>query len=426
MEDILDLIYQEIEKKYKTINLIASENYVSKNILIALGSELTHKYCEGYPGRRFYAGCENYDKIENITIDLAKKLFNVEYCNVQPHSGTQANMAVYFSLLNIGDKILSLGMDCGGHISHGFFRSFSGNLYKNCYYQVDKKTECVDLNIVEDITKKEHPQLIICGASSYSQDWDYKGFREIADKYNCILMCDMAHTAGIIAKNRLNNPLKYCHIVTSTTQKTLRGPRGGMILMNKDFESNIVEKYKNNKKIEMMSNIINRNLFPGIQGGPHMNNIAAKGICFQEVLNDDFAIYIDDILKNANKLCSLFIKNGYRVVSNGTKNHLFVLDLSDKNILGIDAEKVLEKVGIFVNRETIPFDNKTFQTCNGIRIGVPAITTLGFKENDMDDIFFLIDKTLKNINNETILNNIKNEVFLKTNSIIKSKNNKNI
>ena len=240
MINLFDIINNEKNRQKSIINLIASENYVSEDILKVLGSELTNKYCEGYPGKRFYSGCENYDKIENITVELAKNLFNVEYCNVQPYSGTQANMAVYFSLLNIGDKILSLGMDCGGHLSHGFIRSFSGNLYQNCYYQVDKKTECVDLNIVEEITKKERPQLIICGASSYSQDWDYKGFREIADKYNCILMCDMAHTAGIIAKNRLNNPFKYCHIVTSTTQKTLRGPRGGIILMGKDFESNLV------------------------------------------------------------------------------------------------------------------------------------------------------------------------------------------
>ena len=398
MDNIIDIINDEIKRQKSVINLIASENYVSDDILKVLGSELTNKYCEGYPGKRFYSGCENCDKIENTTIELAKKLFNVEYCNVQPYSGTQANMAVYFSLLNIGDKILSLGMDCGGHLSHGFIRSFSGNLYKNCYYQVNPKTECVDLNILEDITKKEHPQLIICGASSYSQDWDYKGFREIADKYNCILMCDMAHTAGIIAKNRLNNPLKYCHIVTSTTQKTLRGPRGGIILMGKDFESNTIQKYKNNEKNLMMSTIIDRNVFPGIQRGPHMNTIAAKGICFQEAMNKDFDIYINNILNNSNKLCSLFINNGYRVVSNGTKNHLFVVDLASKNILGIDAERALEKVGIMVNRETVPFDNKNFNNCNGIRIGVPAITTLGFKEEDMNTIFYLIDKTLKNIN----------------------------
>ena len=397
-DSILDIINDEKIKQKSVINLIASENYVSKDVLKALGSELTNKYCEGYIKKRYYSGCENYDKIEDITISLAKKLFNVEYCNVQPYSGTQANMAVFFSVLNIGDKILSLGMDCGGHLSHGFISSFSGKLYKNCYYKVNPKTECVDLNIVEDITKKEHPQLIICGASSYSQDWDYKGFREISDRYNCILMCDMAHTAGIIAKNRLNNPFKYCHIVTSTTQKTLRGPRGGIILMGKDFESNIVQKYKNNEKNLMMSTIIDRNVFPGIQGGPHMNTIAAKGICFQEAMNKDFDIYINNILNNSNKLCSLFINNGYRVVSNGTKNHLFVVDLASKNILGIDAERALEKVGIMVNRETVPFDNKNFNNCNGIRIGVQAITTLGFKEDDMDTIFYLIDKTLKNIN----------------------------
>jgi len=395
---ILDIIEDEKIKQKSVINLIASENYVSKDVLKALGSELTNKYCEGYIKKRYYSGCENYDKIEDITISLAKKLFNVEYCNVQPYSGTQANMAVFFSVLNIGDKILSLGMDCGGHLSHGFISSFSGKLYKNCYYKVNPKTECVDLNIVENITKKEHPQLIICGASSYSQDWDYKGFREISDRYNCILMCDMAHTAGIIAKNRLNNPFKYCHIVTSTTQKTLRGPRGGIILMEKDFESNIVQKYKNNEKNLMMSTIIDRNVFPGIQGGPHMNTIAAKGICFQEAMNKDFDIYINNILNNSNKLCSLFINNGYRVVSNGTKNHLFVVDLASKNILGIDAERALEKVGIMVNRETVPFDNKNFNNCNGIRIGVQAITTLGYKEDDMDTIFYLIDKTLKNIN----------------------------
>ena len=421
MEEILDIIEQERKNKYKSINLIASENYVSENILKALGSELTNKYCEGYPGKRFYAGCQNHDKIENITINLAKKIFfNCEYVNVQPHSGTQANMAVYFSLLNPGDKILSLGLDCGGHLSHGFIRSFSGTFYKNCFYKLNKKTECVDLNLVEEITKKEHPDIIICGASSYSQDWDYKCFREIADKYNSILMCDMAHTAGIIAMNKLNNPFNYCHIITSTTQKTLRGPRGGLIFLPKDFQSNKIKKYKSDPDDIKISKYINSSIIPGIQGGPHMNTIAAKGICFNEILSDNFKIYIDNVLKNSKKLCSLFINNGYRVVSNGTVNHLFTVDLTDKNILGIDAEKNLESVGIYVNRETIPFDNKTFQTCFGIRIGVPAITALGFNETDMDDIFYFIDKTLKNINNSKILNDIKNEVIIKMSNLNKN------
>ena len=418
MYNISDLIQQEKFRQRSVINLIASENYVSDNILKALGSELTNKYAEGYPGRRYYAGCEYIDKIENTTIDIAKKIFNVEYVNVQPYSGSIANMCVYSSFLNIEDKILSLGIDCGGHLSHGLKTNFSGNLYKNCYYKVDKKTECVDLNIVEDVVKKEKPELIICGASSYSQDWDYKNFREIADRYDCILMCDMAHTAGIIAKNRLNNPFKYCHIITSTTQKTLRGPRGGMILLPKDFDNVLVKKYRNTDKKEKLSTILNRNVFPYTQGGPHINNIAAKGICFQEVLEDNFDIYIDDVLKNAKVLCDLFIKNGYRVVSNGTKNHLFVVDLSNKNILGIDAEKALERVGIICNRETIPYDNKNFNDCYGIRLGVQAITTLGFKEKDMIDIFYFIDKVLKNINDNDILLEIKNEVKLKLNKIL--------
>ena len=421
MYDILKLINSEKLYQKSVINLIASENYVSDNILKALGSELTNKYAEGYTGKRYYTGCEYVDKIENTTIDLVKKIYNVEYANVQPYSGSIANMAVYSTFLNIGDKILSLGLDCGGHISHGLSINFSGDLYQNCYYKVNKRTECVDLNIVEDITKKEKPDLIICGASSYSQDWDYKNFREIADKYKCILMCDMAHTAGIIAKKKLNDPTKYCHIITSTTQKTLRGPRGGMILLPVDFYNNELKKYKNTDKVEKISTILNKKVFPYLQGGPHMNIIAAKGICFQEVINNNFDIYISDVLKNANTLCNLFIKNGYRVVSNSTKNHLFVVDLYDKGILGYDIEKKLESVGILCNRETIPFDEKNFNNCYGIRFGTPAITTAGFKEKDMYDIFYFIDTVIKNMNNSTTLSKIKNEIS----NFIKNKNNKN-
>lgn len=393
-EKIFDIIKKEEAKQKEYINLIASENYVSEDILKALGSVLTNKYAEGYSGRRYYSGCEFVDAIEDIAIKRARELFDIDYVNVQPYSGTQANMAVYSSLLSPGDKILSLDLSCGGHISHGSKVSFVGKIYNCIYYSLDKITERIDMNTVREIAKKEKPKLIICGASAYSRDFDYKHFREIAEECGAFLMADIAHTAGIISAGRLNNPFEYCHVVTATTQKTLRGPRGGLILMKKDFENTHGLRDKEGK-IKLMSEIIDSNIFPGIQGGPHMNTIAAKAICFKEAQSEDYKAYIDQVLKNAKKLAVLFQENGYHVVSGGTDNHMMLIDLQDKGITGEECQNILEENKILVNKNLIPFDKRSAKVTSGIRIGTAAITSRGYKEKDCEELFTKIDRIIK-------------------------------
>ena len=393
-KEIFDIIKIEEAKQKEYINLIASENYVSEDVLKALGSVLTNKYAEGYSGRRYYSGCEYVDAIEDIAIKRARELFDVDYVNVQPYSGTQANIAVYFSLLSPGDKILSFDLSCGGHISHGSKVSFVGKVYDCIYYSLDKITERIDMNTVHEIAKKEKPKLIICGASAYSRDFDYKHFREIADECGAFLMADIAHTAGIIAAGRLNNPFEYCHVVTATTQKTLRGPRGGLILMKKDFENTHGLRNKEGKT-KLMSEIIDSNIFPGIQGGPHMNTIAAKAICFKEAQSEDYKTYIDQVLKNAKKMAMLFQENGYHVVSGGTDNHMMLIDLQNKGITGEECQNILEENKILVNKNLIPFDKRSAKITSGIRIGTAAITSRGYKEEDCEELFTQIDRIIK-------------------------------
>lgn len=408
---ILELISKETERQLYGIELIASENYVSQDVLSAVGSILTNKYAEGYPCHRFYGGCVYVDEIEDLAISRAKRLFDVDYVNVQPHSGSQANIATLAAFLSPGDKILSLGLKSGGHLTHGSPVSISGKLYSICNYGVDKNTSIIDMHDVEKIADKFQPNLIICGASAYSQDFDYEYFRKIADQHKAILMCDMSHTAGIIAcKQFLNNPFDYCHVVTTTTHKTLRGPRGGMILMKHDFENFKGEKNKKGN-IEMMSELINSSVFPGQQGGPMMHIIAGKAVCFSEALHTSFHRYISQVLKNSKLLAELFIENGYDIVSGGTKNHLMIVDLRNKNITGKEAEVVLGKAGITVNKNIIPFDAYSTNITSGIRIGTPAITTRGFREEDIKTVFWFIDQALKHKDDDMYLKSLRQEVF---------------
>ena len=411
-KEIFDIIAKEKERQINGLELIASENYVSQEVLSAVGSVLTNKYAEGYPHHRFYGGCEFVDEIEELAIQRAKELFNVEYVNVQPHSGSQANAAALSAFLNPGDRILSLDLQFGGHLTHGSPASFSGKLYKIFHYGVDRDTETINMHEVEKIAEEVKPNLIICGASAYSQDFDYKSFRDIADKHDAFLMCDIAHTAGIIAcKKFLNDPFEYCHVVTTTTHKTLRGPRGGMILMKKDFKN---KKGIKNKlgEIKKMSKIIDSSVFPGQQGGPLMHIIAGKAICFYEALQNNFTIYIEQVLKNAKLLVKLFKENGYKIVSEDTKNHLMLIDLRNKNITGKEAEEVLYKAGITVNKNMIPFDEQKPNITSGIRLGTPAITTRGFKEKEIEKVFEFINEALKNKDNDVLLKKIKQEIFL--------------
>lgn len=393
MEQVFDIIDKEFIRQSHGLELIASENYVSKNVMRAVGSILTNKYAEGYPAHRYYGGCEFVDAIENLAIERAKKLFNVHYVNVQPHSGSQANASVLTGFLKPGDKILGMSIACGGHLTHGTPVSFSGKLFQAYAYGVSKETERIDFDEVSRIAHEIKPKVIICGASAYSRDIDYKKFREIADEVGALLMADIAHPAGLIACGLLSDPFDYCHIVTTTTHKTLRGPRGGMIMMRNDFENpfGIVDKKGN---LKMASAIIDSSVFPGNQGGPLMHVIAGKAVAFGEDLTDDYKKYVEQISKNARHMAALFDANGYRVVSGGTDNHLMLIDLHNKNITGREAEVALDKVGIAVNKNMIPFDDRSAFTTSGIRIGTPAITTRGFKEDDCTKVFEFIDEAL--------------------------------
>ena len=406
---IFDLIAKEDKRQRNGIELIASENFVSDQVMQAMGSCLTNKYAEGFPRNRYYGGCEVVDEVEQLAIDRAKELFGVEYANVQPHSGSQANAAVMLACLNPGDKILGFNLSHGGHLTHGSPVNFSGKLYKTSFYNVEEATGKVDYDKLEDIATLEKPQLIICGASAYSQDWDYARFREIANKVGALLMADIAHPAGLIAAKLLNNPASFCHILTTTTHKTLRGPRGGMIMMGKDFDNPWgLKTTKGN--IKMMSGILNSGVFPGSQGGPLEHVIAAKAIAFGEALKPEFKAYGEQVIKNAKLMANEFIKKGYKIISGGTENHCMLIDLRNKNITGKDAENALVKADITANKNMVPFDTQSPFITSGIRLGTPAITTRGVKENVIPVIVDLIDKVIVNYEDEKVLSEVKNEV----------------
>jgi len=408
---IFDLIKDEEDRQRFGIELIASENFVSEQVLKAMGSVLTNKYAEGYPGKRYYGGCEVVDQTEQIAIDRACALYGAEYANVQPHSGAQANMAVFLACLKPGDTFMGMDLSHGGHLSHGSPVNFSGILYNPVAYKVSEDSGLVDYDNMEEVALIEKPKLIVAGASAYSRDWDYKRMREIADKVGALLMCDMAHPAGLIAKGFLNDPLPYCHIVTTTTHKTLRGPRGGMILMGKDFE-NPWGLATPKGEIKMMSTILNSAVFPGIQGGPLEHIIAAKAVAFGEALTDEYLEYIKQVKKNANVLAQAFVDKGYHVISGGTDNHLMLIDLRSKypNITGKLVENTLVKADITVNKNMVPFDSRSpFQT-SGLRVGTPAITTRGLKEEHMAPIVDLIDEVLSDIENEKVIESVKERV----------------
>ena len=409
-KEIVDVLNLEIARQSDYLELIASENFVSPAVLEAAGSVLTNKYAEGYPGKRYYGGCEYVDIAENIARDRLKEIFGAEYVNVQPHSGSQANMAVFMSLLKPGDTFLGLDLAHGGHLTHGSFVNFSGKLYKAAGYQLDKETEELDYNIIEDLAKKEKPKMIITGASAYSRDWDYSKFREIADKVGAFLMCDMAHPAGLIAKGLLNSPIEYCDVVTSTTHKTLRGPRGGIILVGKDTENRLGIKTPKGDRTKMMSEIYDSTVMPGIQGGPLMHIIMAKAVAFGEILQDSFKDYAQQVIKNANVLANTLMAKDYRIVSGGTSNHLMLVNLTNKGLSGKKAEIALEKAGITVNKNMVPFDTKSPFVTSGIRVGAAAATTRGMKEPEMEKIADLIDSAIKNFENDDKLAQIKPEV----------------
>jgi glycine hydroxymethyltransferase len=402
---VFDLIEKELERQRHGIELIASENFTSPDVMKAMGTVLTNKYAEGYPGRRYYGGCEIVDQVEQLAIDRLKQIFNCEYANVQPHSGAQANAALMLSILAPGDTILGLDLSMGGHLTHGSPVNFSGKLYRPVAYGVSREDGLVDYAMMESVAKKEKPKLIICGASAYSRDWDYKRIRAIADEIGAFVMCDMAHPAGLIAKGLLNSPFDYCHFVTSTTHKTLRGPRGGIILIKKDFDNPFgLKDVKGN--IRPMSNLIDMAVFPGTQGGPLEHVIAAKAVSFGEILSDDFTVYAKQIIANAQAMNKAFLGKGYNIVSGGTDNHLLLIDLRNKGISGKKGEIALGKAGITVNKNMVPFDDKSAFITSGIRVGVPAITTRGMKESHMATVVELIDKALVNAENEDVLKGI--------------------
>ena len=406
---IFDLINEEKTRQIDGIELIASENFTSDNVMKATGSVLTNKYAEGYPGKRYYGGCEVVDKIESLAIERAKELFGACWANVQPHSGSQANSAVFFACLNAGDKILGFDLSHGGHLTHGSSVNFSGKLYNPVFYGVDKETGVLNYDKIQEIATKEKPKLIIAGASAYSRDIDYKRFRLIADSVDAILLGDISHPSGLIAKGILNDPIPHCHIVTTTTHKTLRGPRGGLILMGEDFENPFGVKFKSGK-LKKMSSLLDLAIFPGNQGGPLEHVIAAKAIAFKEALQDDFMHYILKVKKNANVMADEFIKRGYNIISNGTDNHMMLIDLRNKNIDGKTAEYALGLADITVNKNMVPFDDKSPFITSGIRVGTAAITTRGLVENDMLRIVNFIDQAIMNFDDETKLKDICNEV----------------
>ena len=406
---IFDLIQKELDRQRNGIELIASENFTSLQVMEAMGTSLTNKYAEGYPGRRYYGGCEIVDQIEQLAIDRVKEIFSCEYANVQPHSGAQANAALMMAVLQAGDKILGLDLSMGGHLTHGSPVNFSGKLYKPSFYTVKKDTGLIDYEMLEEKARTEKPKLIICGASAYSRDIDYARIRKVADEVGAFVLCDMAHPAGLIAKGLLSSPFEHCHFVTSTTHKTLRGPRGGIILMKKDFENPFgLKDPKGN--IRMMSHLLDMAVFPGTQGGPLEHVIAAKAVAFGEILTDEYTVYIKQVQRNAQAMAKAFMEKNYEIISGGTDNHLMLIDLRNKNITGKKAQETLDRAHITLNKNAVPYDDKSPFVTSGIRVGVPAVTSRGMKEADMQVIVDLIDRVITNIDDETVINEVKESV----------------
>jgi glycine hydroxymethyltransferase len=406
---IFDLINKELHRQREGIELIASENFTSAQVMEAMGSCFTNKYAEGLPGKRYYGGCQFVDEAETLAIERLKQLFGAAWANVQPHSGAQANAAVMLAVLKPGDKILGFNLSHGGHLTHGSPVNFSGKLYVPSFYGVEKETGTIDMNKVRETALAEKPKLIICGASAYSREWEYEKFRSIADEVGALLMADMAHPAGLIAAGLLKNPLQYCHIVTSTTHKTLRGPRGGVILLGKDFENPWGEKTPKGE-VKMMSALLDGAVFPGTQGGPLEHVIAAKAIAFGEALTPEFKAYQQQVIKNAQALAAALVAKGYGIISGGTDNHLMLIDLHSKNVSGKQAENALVKADITCNKNMVPFDDKSPFVTSGIRLGTPAATTRGMKEKDMGQIAVWIERIVTDIENESVILKVKGEV----------------
>jgi glycine hydroxymethyltransferase len=406
---VFDLIQKEMDRQRKGLELIASENFTSPQVMQAMGSVLTNKYAEGYPGKRYYGGCEIIDEVEQLAIDRLKELFGAEFANVQPHSGAQANAAVFLAVLKPGDPILGFDLSHGGHLSHGSPVNYSGMVYQANFYGVDKETGIIDMDAVETKALEARPKLIICGASAYSRDWDYKRFREIADKVGALLLADIAHPAGLIARGLLEDPLPYCHIITSTTHKTLRGPRGGIIMMGRDFDNPWGRTTKKGQAIKM-SAILNSGVFPGMQGGPLEHIISAKAVAFHEALQPGFKEYGRQVIRNARAMAQAFVDKGYKVISGGTDNHLMLIDLRSKGVTGKEAENALVAANITVNKNMVPFDTQTPFVTSGIRLGTAAVTTRGLKEDDCRKAVDWIDAIIDDIQNEELIRETKKQV----------------
>jgi glycine hydroxymethyltransferase len=406
---IFDLIEEEKQRQLHGIELIASENFVSDEVMQAMGSVLTNKYAEGLPGKRYYGGCEVVDKVEQLAIDRLCELFGATWANVQPHSGAQANAAVFLACLQPGDKILGFDLSHGGHLTHGSPVNFSGKLYKPFFYGVNQETGQVDYDVLEEVARREKPKMIICGASAYSRDWDYARIRKVADEVGAIVLADISHPAGLIAAGLLSDPLDHCHIITTTTHKTLRGPRGGVIMMRNNFDNPFGLKW-NNGNPKSMAALLDAAVFPGIQGGPLEHVIAAKAVAFGEALTDNYKTYMAQVQKNAAVMADEFTKRGYKIISGGTDNHSMLIDLRSKGVTGKDAENTLVRADITVNKNMVPFDTESPFVTSGIRIGTPAITSRGVKENEIAAIVGLIDQVLTNINDESVIDSIRKEV----------------
>jgi glycine hydroxymethyltransferase len=411
MDTVFNIINKELNRQRRGIELIASENFTSMAVIQAVGSCLTNKYAEGYPGKRYYGGCEHVDEVEVLAQERIKKLFGCEYANVQPHSGSQANGSIFLSFLNPGDAMLGFDLDQGGHLSHGSWVNYSGKVYRSHFYHLDQETGRVNMKEVEQKAHEIKPKLIICGASSYSRDWDYAEFRRISDEVGALLLADIAHPAGLIAKGLLNDPVPHCHLITSTTHKTLRGPRGGIVLAGKNIGNPLGIRTPKGK-LKRLGTLVDSGVFPGMQGGPLMHVIAGKAIAFGEALKDDFTYYVQQVQKNARTMASEFQALGYDIVSGGTDNHLMLLDLSEKGITGIEAEKALEDADITVNKNMVPNDRQSPKITSGIRIGTPAITTRGYEEEECRQVAHWIHEVLMNKNDEKRIKQIRSEVNL--------------
>ena len=406
---VFEIINKELQRQRHGLELIASENFTSLQVMQACGSVMTNKYAEGYPGKRYYAGCEIVDQTEQLAIDRIKEIFNCGYANVQPHSGAQANAAVALAILKPGDRILGLDLSMGGHLTHGSPVNYSGKLYEAHFYGVIKETGLVDYDMLEQKAREFKPKLIMCGASAYSRDWDYARIRKVADEIGAFVQCDMAHPAGLIAKGLLASPFEHCHIVTSTTHKTLRGPRGGIILMKEDFDNPFgLKDVKGN--IRPMSNLLDMAVFPGIQGGPLEHIIAGKAIAFGEILTDEFTAYAKQVVNNAQAMAKAFVDKGYHLISSGTDNHLMLIDLRNKNISGKKAEQALVKAEITLNKNMVPFDDKSAFVTSGIRVGTPAVTTRGLKEEHMHFVVNALDNVLMNADDDNVINTVRKQV----------------